>query len=187
MEDRIEKLLEDLDSEFERIIIPTPSLSEFLILAGRDASAYLDKISEMKTLMVKPFDQMAAVELAVTELEDRAAGDKRGGSASATWNKVRFDRQIIAIIKVNGARRMYSDDKDVKKFATKIGLEVISSWELPLPAAKQQPLFPAKEGNEDVEEKPIAASSVVSEDSSEPTEGKAGTGTEDKEKDEKNP
>lgn len=34
--DRIEKLLEDLDSESERIILPTPVLSEFLILAGRD-------------------------------------------------------------------------------------------------------------------------------------------------------
>jgi hypothetical protein len=32
---------------------------------------------------------------------------------------------------------MYSDDEDVTKFATKLGIEVIRTWELPLPAAKQ--------------------------------------------------
>lgn len=172
MEDRIEKLLEDLDSESERIIIPTPSLSEFLILAGRDASAYLEKISDMKTLMIKPFDTLAAVELAASELEDRAIkGGKRGGS-TAPWAKVRFDRQIVAIIKANRARRIYSDDEDVRKFAVKAGIEAIPSWELPLPAAKQQPLFPAKKENENVEkESAPAAADPVSGSGSGPTEG----------------
>jgi len=136
MEDRIEKLLEDLDSDAERIILPTPALSEFLILADKDASTYLQKISEMKTILVKPFDELAAVELAAVELEDRRKGDKRGGSSSP-WAKVRFDRQIVVIVKVNGAKKVYSDDEDVKKFAAKIGLEPVSSWELPLPPAKQ--------------------------------------------------
>lgn len=38
--DRIEKLLEDLDGESERIVLPTPVLSEFLIMAGQDGPAY---------------------------------------------------------------------------------------------------------------------------------------------------
>jgi hypothetical protein len=33
--ERIEKLLEDLDLARERIIIATPALSEFLVLAGK--------------------------------------------------------------------------------------------------------------------------------------------------------
>ena len=36
MGDRIEKLQEDLDSDSERMILPTPVLSEFLILVGND-------------------------------------------------------------------------------------------------------------------------------------------------------
>jgi hypothetical protein len=32
VEDRIEKLLEDLDADNERIILPTPALCEFLVL-----------------------------------------------------------------------------------------------------------------------------------------------------------
>jgi predicted nucleic acid-binding protein len=137
VEDRIEKLLEDLDAENERIIVPTPALCEFLILAGKDAPAYLDKIRERKTFMIKPFDEMAAIELAAIEYEARSSGNKRGSSTAAPWAKVKFDRQIVAVAKVNGCKRIYSDDEDVIKFGEKAGLEVISTWKLPLPVAKQ--------------------------------------------------
>jgi hypothetical protein len=93
MEDRIEKLLEDLDSESERIILPTPVLSEFLILVGKDAPLYLDKLSGMKNILIKPFDEVAAIQLAAVEVEDRTRGSKRGSSASP-WAKLRFDRRI---------------------------------------------------------------------------------------------
>jgi predicted nucleic acid-binding protein len=138
--DRIEKLIEDLDNEGERIILPTPALCEFLVLAGADGSAYLDKISSLRTILLKPFDQLAAIELAAMEVEARGTGDKRG-SVSQPWTKVKFDRQIVAIAKVNLATRIYSDDRDVRAFATKAGLEVVSCWELPLPPAKQTDLF----------------------------------------------
>ena len=134
--DRIEKLQEDLDGESERIILPTPVLSEFLILAGRDGPGYLEKLSGMKNILVKPFDQVAAVELAAVDVEDRLKEGKRAGSASP-WAKLRFDRQIVAIAKTNGATRIYSDDEDVMKFARRLGIEVIRTWELPLPSAKQ--------------------------------------------------
>ena len=39
--------------------------------------------------------------------------------------------------KVNGATKLYSDDEDVIKFAGKTGIEVVSTWTLPLPLAKQ--------------------------------------------------
>ncbi len=136
VEDRIEKLLEDLDSENERIILPTPALCEFLVLAGKEGPAYLDKIRDLNTILIKPFDEMAAIELAAIEYEARGKGDKRGGITSP-WTKVKFDRQIVAVAKVNGCKRLYSDDDDVIKFGEKAGLEVISTWKLPLPLAKQ--------------------------------------------------
>jgi predicted nucleic acid-binding protein len=134
--DRIEKLLEDLDSESERMVLPTPVLSEFLILAGKDGPEYLNRLSGMKNILVKPFDEKAAVELAAREVEDRETGSKRSGSASP-WAKLRFDRQIVAIAKTNEAKRIYSDDGDVMKFATRVEINVIRTWELPLPSAKQ--------------------------------------------------
>lgn len=90
----------------------------------------------MKNILVKPFDQVAAIELAAIEVEDRIKQGKRAGSASP-WAKLRFDRQIVAIAKTNEAKRIYSDDEDLMKFAVRIGIQVIPTWELPLPAAKQ--------------------------------------------------
>jgi hypothetical protein len=118
------------------MILPTPVLCEFLILARSEGPGYLEKLSGMKNILIRPFDQVAAIELAAIEVEDRVSGDKRGGSASP-WAKVRFDRQIVAIAKVNGAKRIYSDDEDVIKFATRVGMEAISTWQLALPTAKQ--------------------------------------------------
>jgi predicted nucleic acid-binding protein len=136
IEDRIEKLVADLGSESERMIVPTPVLSEFLVLAGNDAPEYLNRLSEQKNLLVRPFDEKAAIELAAIELEDRRTTGKRGASSSP-WAKVRFDRQIVAIAKTNGAKRIYSDDEDLVKYATRIGIEVVHTWALPLPTAKQ--------------------------------------------------
>ena len=90
----------------------------------------------MKNVLVRPFDEKAAIELAAIELEDRAKTGKRGGSTSP-WAKVRFDRQIVAIGKTNDAKRIYSDDEDLMKFATRLGIGVTRTWELLLPAAKQ--------------------------------------------------
>jgi hypothetical protein len=42
--DRIDKLLEDLDTERERVIVPTPALCEFLVLAGKDGPQYLSDL-----------------------------------------------------------------------------------------------------------------------------------------------
>lgn len=136
IQDRIEKLLEDLDSEAERMILPTPVLSEFLILAGKDASAYVERLARMRNILIKPFDEMAAIELAAVEVEVRSKGNKRGDSVGI-WAKIRFDRQIVAIARVNKAKRIYSDDLELAKFATKLGIEVVPTWDLQLPAAKQ--------------------------------------------------
>lgn len=140
LQDRIEKLLEDLDADGERIVLPTPVLGEFLVVAGKNGPDYLAKIAAMKTILVKPFDELAAIELAAIETADRSKGDKRGGVASP-WNKVRFDRQIVAICKVNNVSKIYADDSDLRKFAAKVGITAIGSWELPLPHAKQEQLF----------------------------------------------
>jgi hypothetical protein len=144
MQDRIDRLIEDLDVDAERIILPTPALSEFLILAGKQASEYLDKISEMKTFLIKPFDERAAIELAAIELDIRSKGDKKGGSKDV-WQKVKIDRQIVVISKINGAKRIFSEDPGLNTFATSLGIEAVSSWQLPLPAAKQEKLFTERE------------------------------------------
>ena len=137
--ERIEQLMLDLDADNERVVIPTPVLSEFLILAGKEGPEYLEKIQAARTLLLRPFDERAAIELAAMELADRGKGGKKAGS-DAPYQKVKFDRQIVAVAKVNGAHTMYSDDDDVRKFAIKAGMKVVSTWELAIPPSKT-PLF----------------------------------------------
>jgi len=173
--DRIEKLIEDWEGDQEKVIIPAPVLSEFLILAGDDASNYLDEINSRRMMIVKSFDPMAAIELAAIELEARKTGSKRGGVA-APWNKVKFDRQIVAIAKVNAAKRIYSNDGDVRKFAATVGIETVSAWELPLPSAKQTHMFEdAEEINDALIIQPRKRTITVR---AEPSEGQINEATE---------
>ena len=66
-----------------------------------------------------------------------AGGDKRAGS-SAPWQKVKVDRQIVAIGVVGRASTIYADDQDVVRLAKVAGLATVSSWELPLPPEDPQ-------------------------------------------------
>src|ERR1700733_11387372 len=112
--DRVEYLVETLRDQKEVVIIPAPVLSEFLVFAGEAAPEYLLKIRESSMLRVEPFDERAAIEQADMEITARSKGNKRGSATGSEWQKVKFDRQIVAIAKAHGASKVYSDDPDVK-------------------------------------------------------------------------
>jgi predicted nucleic acid-binding protein len=148
VEDRIDLLIEDLELAGDQILIPTPVLSEFLILADNDGPTYLAEISTNRLFTIGDYDTKASIELAAMNLEIRrgkSGSAKRRGDAQGTWAKIQFDRQIVAIAKVNDVSVIYSDDDGVEKFAKKQLIAVVRSWELPLPTAKQIPLLPTEE------------------------------------------
>ena len=58
-----------------------------------------------------------------------------------TWAKVKFDRQIVAIGKVNGVKTIYTTDEEVSKLAVKVGLAAIALDQLPMPPPKTGNLF----------------------------------------------
>ena len=137
--ERIEALIERLAREQVRILIPTPALAEFLCVADRAGSEYLERLDSTSRFQVVPFDTLAAVEVARVIRTSKALGNKRGASI-ASWQKVKFDRQIVAIAKVQGATEIYSDDPDIASFGREAGITVISVAELPLPPPKQEGL-----------------------------------------------
>ena len=140
--ERVEYLLRQLEEQNERIILPAPAFAEFLILAAIDAPRYVAMIRENSAFRIEPFDERAAIELADMELAAKTLGNKRGLAVSSEWQKVKFDRQIVAIAKVHGVSRLYSDDSDVKLHGESHGLEVLAVADLPLPPAVQEELFP---------------------------------------------
>lgn len=137
--ERVERLIEEVDAQKGTIVIPTPALAEVLVRAGDAAPAVLDRLNRSARFKIADFDQRGAVELAAMTREALRSGDKFEGIAEP-WQKVKFDRQIIAIARVNNASVIYSDDSGVASFGSKAGLSVIKSWELPLPV-RQDDLF----------------------------------------------
>lgn len=130
--DRINYCFEQLEKEKTKIIIPTPALSEFLVRAGQAGQEYLKMIRSKSVFRIVPFKANAAVEVAQMDRKAIEQGDKKSGSKEP-WQRIKIDRQIIAIAKVSDAEAIYSNDKDLRKFAEQIGLKAIAPEDLPLP------------------------------------------------------
>jgi predicted nucleic acid-binding protein len=137
---RIKHLVASISKLKQRVLIPTPTLAEYLVYAGDDKHRRLDEFMTSKAFSVAPFDIRAAVECAL--LED---GNSRRGkpvSPVETKVKVKFDRQIIAIAKARGTRVIYTGDKGLAGCARQNNVEVVMTWEIPLPPVEPQMELP---------------------------------------------
>lgn len=125
-------LEQEIQRSGETILIPAPALAEVLVGLEDGGPFVIERLSRSSRFKIAEFDTMAAVELAAMTREAIRAGDKRDGSESP-WQKVKIDRQIIAIARSRGATTIYSDDKGVAKFAANVGIQVVPTWAMPLP------------------------------------------------------
>jgi predicted nucleic acid-binding protein len=146
---RLAQLFRVLDKAKIKIIVPTPALCEVLIGAHDAAPRYLDIINKSARFKVSDFGTRAAVEAAAAHRDAIRAGDKREGAV--TWTKVKFDRQIVAIAKVEGARTIYSNDDDIVRFAARDRIEVVSFADLPQPPEEPQGKLTFDENGETTE------------------------------------
>ncbi|MCC8959302.1 PIN domain-containing protein [Bradyrhizobium sp. Pear77] len=136
--ERIDYLVHRLSKAKAKIIIPTPALSEALVKAGAAASLQIvEEIQKHAVFSIEPFDTRAALEASAMSRAALANGNKKG-SSTAPWQKVKFDRQIVAIAKVNGATEIYSDDGDIAALGQHAKIKVIRLSDLPLPPEKDQ-------------------------------------------------
>lgn len=139
--DRLKHLLKTLQQEQTVAIIPTPALAEILVTAGTDGPALMEEFTRPSArYRIAPFDMRAAVELAEMTREIISSSDKTGGQ-TGTKAKVKFDRQIIAIARVEGATTIYSDDSGLRSFAERRGFNVVGIADLPLPPQAAQMSF----------------------------------------------
>lgn len=135
---RIDHLVATIQKTGERIIVPTPALSELLVKAGEAGPEYLAIIARSKYFRVAEFGVRAAVEAAALERAARLQGVKRGAAPDATWDKVKFDRQIVAIAKAVGAKAIYTNDEQLARHTRAANLDAITLEDLPDPPALPQ-------------------------------------------------
>lgn len=134
---RVEFCLKDLERRKVKIIIPTPALAEILVRSGAAAPAQLARISNSSAFKIVSFDERAAVQVALMA----QSPDDRPRNTTETYAKLKYDRQITAIAKVEGATAIYTDDVGIKRCAEKLNIRVIGLSEMPLPPPTSPDLF----------------------------------------------
>jgi predicted nucleic acid-binding protein len=135
---RVDFLVSELERTSTTILIPTPVLSEVLVRASAaTAVEILEELHRNAAFRILPFDERAALEVADMSRRFLSRGDKPH-SREATYAKLKYDRQIVAIAKVAKATRIYSDDKGLQSTAQQERIPVVGLKDLPLPPKLEQ-------------------------------------------------
>ena len=96
--ERVNALIASLEKDGEGIIIPTPALAEALTTLAEKAIELTEQIEQRACFRIRPFGKREAIEIAMRTRAAILAGDKREGLTDP-WQKVKYDRQIIATAK----------------------------------------------------------------------------------------
>lgn len=139
---RLMHLIAGLQRARAFVAVPAPAFAEFLVRADDATTATLGVFERKQFLRVLPFDKKAAVQCALLDRIALASGNKRGPVPPTTpWQKVKVDRQVLAIALANNADAIIAEDKDLLALAAQVGLSCQRIEDLPLPEeAKQQKL-----------------------------------------------
>jgi len=138
--ERVEYLIHQLAEDKQTIIIPTPVLTEIMVYAGAAGSKWLQYFNGTAVFRIAPFDQRAAIEAALSIRDSLDRGGLRidATDSGVSRGKVKFDRQIVAIARVEGADAIYSDDDHIAAIGKAAGLRVFRTRELDLPPQDPQ-------------------------------------------------
>lgn len=137
--ERVQGLVERLQKEREKIVIPAPVIAEVLTVIGPTNTDYLAIINRSRVFEVAPLDEKSAMELAFLNRDAFRANDKK--NRLQPYQKTKVDRQILAICKASGCGTLYTDDKGLIESAKLCGVVTVRLCDLPIPeAARQQSL-----------------------------------------------
>lgn len=134
--ERAEDVVQKIQKARRKIILPAPACSELLTAIGPDAQQYINVVSRSRVFEVGNFDARGAAELALLNRDTFSAHDKK--NKAEPYQKVKVDRQIIAICKVYGVSEIYTDDGGLANRARMCGITSISISEIAIPDSARQ-------------------------------------------------
>jgi len=132
--EKLSFLLTELKKKRAKILIPTPVLAELFAGLGNKANEIFEVLNNSYGMQFADFNVAAAIETGLA-LRTKKKTDRRTG-----WQKVKFDRQIVSIAKVNKAEIVYSNDMQVCRWSRNAGMKSVSIWQLENPPPTQIPL-----------------------------------------------
>ncbi|HMS78113.1 MAG TPA: PIN domain-containing protein [Burkholderiaceae bacterium] len=126
--------LEQLYETSSKIVIPSPALAEFLVGTGEATADWLQVLERRSAVVVGNFDRRAAYEFSLIHRALRDSdGAKRASGEAEAWQRVKFDRQIVAIARVAQATKIVSNDSGLRNTAAHVGIKACTIEELPIP------------------------------------------------------
>ncbi|NNM71418.1 PIN domain-containing protein [Enterovirga aerilata] len=134
VQERIKFMVQQTVKARGRLIVPTPALGEVLVKVEPESAAeYLSIMERARGFKISPFGIKAAIEFA--EMQRQLLGSRRRIKRGdlETRARAKFDQQIVAIAKAEGASVIYSDDSGLKTYAKHFGLETLGIRDLPTP------------------------------------------------------
>src|SRR5947209_12459583 len=75
--ERVNFLVSDIHGRGDKIVVPTPALSELLVKSGRARNAIIQELSRSSRFVLAPFDVRAALELSLMTAAAFTRKDKR--------------------------------------------------------------------------------------------------------------
>lgn len=134
---RASHLLARIEKTRGQLIVPMPALAEYLVLADAASLPILDQLERKAFVRAAPFDRPAATECSQMDAAALGRGDKKDG-APESWQKVKIDRQVVAIAKATGAELIITSDVGVRTSAMRVGIPSLAVSELSLPPEVMQ-------------------------------------------------
>lgn len=134
--ERVQDLVRRLNKSRQKIIIAAPVTAEILSAVGPANADYLRIINRARIFEVKAFDEVAAIELAFLNRDVFGKQDKT--NKVETRQKVKVDRQILAVCKVANCETLYTDDANLRNRAEMCGIKAVGIGEIPIPDSARQ-------------------------------------------------
>lgn len=134
--ERLLGLVARAEKDKRKLVIPTPATAELLTAIGPNNADYIRTINRKSVFDVRPFDEVAAIELAFLNRDVFASLDRKNGLEP--WQKVKTDRQIIAIAKVTKCECILTEDDALGNRARLCGIEPIKIIDLAIPDSARQ-------------------------------------------------
>lgn len=167
--ERIAYLIQRLEKS--SLLVPTPVLAEILARAKEATQGYIDTLKSQKVISIAAFDQRAAIEAGLL------LGDALAAVVPDNQDKraMKFDIQILAIAKVNGADQIISTDDKLLRRAERLGITAIHLSQLPLPPSppqlalalpEQEESAPSADDVDAAQQQPSAEAASVTDDRS---------------------
>lgn len=134
--ERADAVVEQLSKRRVKIILPAPACAELLTVIGPEAQQYLSVVSQSRVFEVAAFDNRCASELAFLNRDTFKLQDIK--NRAEPYQKVKVDRQIIAICRVNNVAEIYTDDGALGNRARLCGIVPKGIADIPIPESARQ-------------------------------------------------